>query len=53
MKEELEKYLESQRKLNEQEIHMREFGVKWLVIPLMIIGCIGIIVGIIGAIFSI
>lgn len=43
MKNELEKYLESQTKINEQTFHMRKTGMV-LSISLIIIGLLGIVI---------
>lgn len=43
MKNELEKYLESQTQLNQQTIHNRELGLK-LAITLIISGLVGIVI---------
>ena len=52
MKQEIEKYLKSQEELNLQTIKIRKFGMKLCKVMIVII-LIGIIAGVIGAIFSI
>ena len=52
MKDELKKYLESQTRKNEQDIHIRELGLK-LGKAMIIICIIGIFVAIFALIFTI